>query len=141
MTTFSLDRLVSAFKSEPQLEAAAQSEREALVDLMVWTMYVDRHIAAPEQAEIERVVSELSWTDGRGVDAFINASMRRSRDVLGNAEAEARYLATIAAKLESDVSRRRAYDACACVAAIDGEVSPEEHEHLAKVAEALDITP
>ena len=45
-------RVLNLFRDRAQEQQPSQPQREALIDLLVWTMFADRHVALPEQAFI-----------------------------------------------------------------------------------------
>lgn len=129
------ERLVDLFRDHAQQGAGmTQAQREALVDVLVWTMFVDRHIAAPEQTFIEEQAADLRWSAPRPIGAFIDASMGRIRKVLGDDGAEESYLEDIARRLADDPARRGAHAACGELSRVDGEVARPEQEHLDRIA-------
>jgi hypothetical protein len=116
-----------------------QEQREALLDLLVWTMFVDRHIAAPEQAQIEREARGLPWEGYNPVELFLDASVRRIRDALGSASAEEAYLCDIATRLGDGEARQRAFRAAQEMAGIDGNLAEKELEFLERVRASLGL--
>jgi len=134
MASHLFDRIFGKLRQElEQQTCRSQQQREALLDVLVWTMFADRHIAAPEQAEIQREARDLPWESGRSIDLYIDSAVRRARDVLGRAPAEEAYLADIAARLEDSAARSRAYEACRELAGADGELAPAEMDLLERV--------
>lgn len=104
----------------------SQCQREALLDLLVWTMFVDRHVAAPEQAHIKKEAAGLAWEGRLPVDRYVDASVRRIRDVLGSPDAERAYLEDINIRLGDEPTRVRAVYACQELTEADGQVAPAE---------------
>lgn len=116
-----------------------QPQREALVDLLLWTMYVDRVLALPENERIERVGSETSWDSATPFPQYLNASLARVRGILADdAKAEA-FLEDIYERLGSSEMRRQAYEACRTLAQSDGEVAEEERRFLERIRERFDL--
>lgn len=138
MTTSLLDRLAAAFRNADQVRLR-QAEREALVDLLVWTMFVDRRIAISEQNMLLREAGELPWESLVSVENYIDGATGRARDVLGNAAAEERYLADIAARLSEPSARAQAIEACERLVRADGDVAELEAAHIARVRRAFGL--
>ena len=134
MTTNLFGKLLDLLGSHSGGEAsAAQQEREALVDLMVWTMFVDRHVARAEQGFINERAGNLPWEGAYSLEVFVDASIRRIRDTLGSETAEEAYLEDIQGRLGSPEACRRACDACADLAKVDGDLAPAEAAHLERI--------
>jgi tellurite resistance protein len=119
--------------------AETQAEREAMIDLLVWTMFADRHVAAAEQ---QRIVSEtklMKWDAAAPADHYIDKSMLRARAVLAGDRPAEEYLDEIAARLGDEPMRRRALAACEALAEVDGEVAEPERTLLEAFAERLGL--
>ena len=112
-------------------------EREALIDLLVWTMFVDRHVAIPEQNFVRQTAGGLSWQSARPLEVYLDASVRRIRDLLGSEEAEQAYLEEIAGRLPDPDSRKRALQVCEQLASADGELAPAGRAGLEEPGEEL----
>lgn len=136
MTSNLLQRLGAIFGS-PEQSRLRQAQREALVDLLVWTMYVDRRIAVQEQNQLQKEVGALPWENPLSVEVWVDDAIRRARDVLGREEAEARYLDSIAARLAEPEARAQAIEACERIARSDGALGAQETAHLERVKKAL----
>lgn len=133
-----IERLIRLIR-ERAVPAAAQPQREAMIDLLVWTMFVDRHVAG---AEVERVAAEargMAWDAPAPVDHYISKSMGRTRAVLAGERSADDYLDEIAARLGDDEARRKALAACEALATVDGAVADEERAFLARLAAHLGV--
>jgi uncharacterized tellurite resistance protein B-like protein len=138
MTTHWIERLSSVFHGHARADLD-QRQREALIDLLVWIMFVDRHIAALEQESVEEAAAGLPWDSPQPVEVFLDGSVRRIREVLGDSEAEAQHLAELASRLIEPAARERAYAACERLARIDGQLSQRELELLERIRAALGL--
>jgi hypothetical protein len=131
------DRLTQLFKKSP-LGDADQQQREALVDLLVLAMFIDRHVANAE-GELIRARAEggpdVAWQGSRSYQQFFDASVRRTRDVLGSDDATRAYLEDIALRLETDEQRDKALAACRELVDIDGERAEAEENLLSQARE------
>lgn len=130
-----LQRIFTVFRDDPTLAQRGQAQREALIDLLVWTMFVDRHVASMEEAQIRKEAAGLPWEGIRSIESFIDASMRRTRDVLGSEDAERAYLDDIHERLADGPARQQALAACEALIAIDGDRAASELAHLERVTE------
>ena len=138
MTSNLFDRLLELLKGPDQAEAS-QQEREALLDLMVWTMFVDRHVARAEQSYIKEQTEGMEWAGAYPPEVYLDASVRRIRDALGSEAAEDAYLEDILARLTAPAARERAYLACTSLAGADGEMAPAEAAHLQRLKVRLEV--
>ncbi len=138
MTTNLFGKLLDLLGDQPGGDDdAAQQEREALVDLLVWTMFVDRHVARAERSYLAEQGRGLKWEGVYELDLYIDASTRRVRDALGSETAEAAYLEHIVARLGDEQARARALEACQALAEADGDLAPAEEAHLERLRAAL----
>lgn len=133
-----LQRLASIFRS-PEQTPLRQPEREALLDLLVWTMFVDRHITVQEHNALLREAGALPWESLVSVANYIDGATGRARDVLGREDAEENYLADITSRLAEPAARAQAIEACERIVQADGEVAEQEAAHLARVRKAFGI--
>ena len=132
------ERVLKIFRDDPAQAQRDQAQREALIDLLVWTMFVDRHVAAVEEAQIRKEAAGLPWEGARSLERFIDASVRRARDVLGSQDAEAAYLDDICDRLADATARKEALVACETLIGIDGDRAASELAHLERVAKRLE---
>lgn len=113
--------------------AMKQEQREALLDLLIWTMYADNFLAFPENEEIESVAQEMDWTSVTPVRQYTATSIARIRQARAGRETFDSLLNDIYTRLGSDEMRTRAYEACQHLAQIDGQVAEEERQFLSAV--------
>ena len=133
-----IDRFIELVR-ERALPAVAQGQREATIDLLVWTMFADRHVAGAEAVRVAAEARKLAWDAPAPVDEYIGKSMRRARAVLARERSAEEYLDELAQRLADDATRRRALEACEELAAVDGAVATEERELLDKMARHLGL--
>ena len=110
-----------------------QSQREAILDLLLWTMYVDRRIAVPENEQIDQLPEEFSWRSVTPFSLYVNTSLARVREVLSDPEAAETLLADVQRRLDTEATRRKAYEACNRLACADGQVAEEEARFLERI--------
>ena len=116
-----------------------QREREAMVDLLMWTMYIDKVLTLPESDKIDRLAEDLTWTSSTPVGQYINASTSRVRDALGDKDKAAALLEDIHRRLDNEEMRREAYEACCDLAQADGQVADEEAQFLTLLKRELNV--
>ncbi|MEM1202711.1 MAG: hypothetical protein AAGN66_05735 [Acidobacteriota bacterium] len=142
MTVF--DRLLALLRSgsaaEPDASPTlAQAQREALVDLLVWTMYVDRHLALAERDTIEGHTRDLPWDAVTPLPTFLEAAVTRARDVLEDDNLAGEYLDGISHRLGTAEARRRALVACHELIASDGRLTEGEARHVKRVERRFEL--
>ncbi len=124
-----IDTLTRLFRHTDDV-AGHQQQREALLDLLVWTMYADDFLALPENDEIERLAEEMAWESITPVPQYLNAATARIRHVRAGQEDAGDLLDDIYQRLGDDETRTRAYDACRRLARADGKISEGELQFL-----------
>lgn len=118
-------------------DGEAQQQREALIDLLVWTMFADRHVASAERSYIIERGQDLPWEGVYRLEVYMDAAVRRIRDSLGSETSEQAYLDDIRERLGTTQARRRAYRACEALASADGDLASAEQTHLERLRLAL----
>ena len=119
--------------------AGEQSQREALLDLLLWTMYADNLIALPESEHIEQLAAELSWESPNPPVQYLNKSVSRVRDVHSNPKDAQDFLDDVFDRLRTREMRLEAFQKCRDLAGIDGQISDEENRRLDLIKHRFDI--
>lgn len=136
------EQLVQLFRPGEPPPEDPQAYREALVDLLIWTMFVDHHLALAEQELLDSITDDLEWTSLTPLAHFVHESTARARAVLeGGESAAAEYLLSIRDRVHRPEHRRRVIDACRAVINSDGKLRPQEVEHLKAVSRSFQKTP
>lgn len=133
-----LKQLTSLFKRVDETDMQ-QRQREAMVDLLVWTMYADKVLALPENDRLDHMAEDLTWESTTPFSHYLNMSTAKVRDVLGNEDKAEELLNDISRRLETPAARQEAYDACCDLAQSDGEVVDEEVQFLNKLKSTLRV--
>ena len=119
--------------------ADEQKQREAMVDLLIWTMYADNVLTLPENEKIDQVTEEMSWNSPVPAQQYIYASIAKVREALDNSEKAESLLNDISERLQSDAVRLRTYEACRDLANVDGEMDDKELSFLNTVKTHFEI--
>lgn len=119
--------------------ADAQRQREAMIDLLLWTMYADKLLALPENDRIDQLADEMEWNSPTPASQYLNAAIAKIRDVLEDAEKAVVEMNSIYERLGTDEMRKDAYMACRDLAQIDGDVADEEREFLNSVKQRFNL--
>ncbi len=127
-----LARLKGLFHKFEEL-SISQPQREAMLDLLLWTMYADRVLALPENERIDQLPDELSWDSVTPFPLYVSTALARVRESLADPDEAQALMDDVYARLGTEAMRRRAYDACRDLSGLDGDVSEEEAAFLERV--------
>lgn len=119
--------------------ADAQQQREAMIDLLIWTMYADKLLALPENDRIDRLTEEMEWDSPTSPTQYLKISIAKIRDVFNDDEKAAAEMNSIYERLGTEEMRRDAYVACRDLAKADGEVASEEMNFLNTVKQRFNL--
>lgn len=119
--------------------ADAQQQREAMIDLLIWTMYADTVLTLPENDRIDQITQEIEWDSPNRPSMYISQATPRIRDVLSDETRASELLDDINRRLGTDRMRREAYEACRELAGADGQLADEEMKLLQAVRERFGI--
>lgn len=120
-------------------EPLNQTQREAVVDLLLWTMYVDKSVHYRESDQIDEIAAELSEDLDLSLLSHIKKALPRIRDMAFNQENWSSYLIEINEDLENESVRRSAYQLCLEVAEADKDMVDAELQFLDIVKESLNV--
>lgn len=133
-----LDQIRGLFKRIGS-SADRQEQREAMIDLLIWTMYADNVLTVTENDRIDELTEEMRWNSGTPAPQYLNVSIARVREALDDPEKSESLLDDIHERLGSHDMRVRTYEACRDLATADGEVAERETRFLARVREHFQI--
>jgi uncharacterized tellurite resistance protein B-like protein len=131
-----LKSLQSFFGSMAQNDTK-QSEREASIDLMIMTMFIDKSLKLAEDEILNEYVKNLSWESPLSVDKYFGVATAKVRSALGNAEKMDALLADIKSRIVSEQTKQQILKACQDLAIADKDLSNEEQDFLDRVAKIL----
>lgn len=108
-------------------------QRQALLDLIVLTMYLDGNLASLEAARVQQILTAMGLDTPYDRDREFDASVTRMRPHSENLE-DARACATKLAKLFTTAEQqRRVLDLITEFIESDGQVAPSETRFLSVV--------
>lgn len=106
--------------SGPAADGWQQPEREALIDLLLLTMFIDQRLTLAEGGLVDREVAALQW-EGRGkVEDYVEAATRSIRERRSTDDGRSNILASVRERLNSPEARQRAMAVCQALVAVDG---------------------
>ncbi|MBW4672091.1 MAG: TerB family tellurite resistance protein [Cyanomargarita calcarea GSE-NOS-MK-12-04C] len=114
-----------------------QSEREASIDLMIMTMYIDKSLKIAEDETINEYAKNLLWESPISLEKYLGVATAKVRNVLGDAEKTNAFLEDVKSRISTQEMKKEVFEACKNLAHADGELSKEEQEFLDIVATLL----
>ena len=102
-----------------------QTEREAIVDLLHYSLYADSHIALKEGEMLSELVGVIGWDVASAFQTYEAKSVAAAREAKENADAKKVFFDSIAERLQSAESRALAVDLSKQLLAADGTVDKE----------------
>jgi len=109
-----------------------QSQREALLDLLIAAIFVDSQLSIKEDEALDYAFQSIGWDGVNPRHVFICSSMTRARRVRDSDEATARYINSRVTVFADEDSRSMAIDLLERVFVADG-LAESEAEFLARV--------
>jgi uncharacterized tellurite resistance protein B-like protein len=106
-----LQRLFGNATAKPA-DGLVQPQREAIIDLLLVSMYADNRIATSEDEMLETELYAFSWESGISPENFLNASTARIRAALVDEAKTQALLESIRQRLGSAAAKQRALALC-----------------------------
>jgi len=104
----------------------AQSEREAIVDLLLLAIYADNHISLDENQVLEDGLSDLGWDSGTSVSMYVNTANTKARNALSDETSHAEFMDSVTTRLNSATSKEKALGLLTELFEADGTSVAEE---------------
>ena len=130
-----IQRLFQA-KPEPT-DGLTQPQREAMIELLLLTMYADNRISLQEDDLIDSKLHQFDWESGIQPEYFLNQATQRIRAVIGHPEQEEKLLVSIREILATPKIRQQALLLCERLIESDQTTAPSESTFLAQVKQTL----
>jgi len=107
------------------LTAMTQPQREALLDLLVLSIFADTHVSLTEEETLQARIQGMGWESEKPREIHFLNAMHRARAAIDSAEATDLFVAVRASQFSTPASRLAALEAIRSVVASDGH---GEHE-------------
>lgn len=130
-------RLFLGVGSVPSNDGLTQDAREAIVDVLHFCMYADRHIAASEDAFIEKAARKLSWSPTISYESYEAKSTGAVTRALGDAALRADFLQSVKARLPKAADRDLALALASDLMVTDGAKTAAESKVLVELRQGL----
>ena len=122
-----------------EISRLTDSQRKALLDILILAMYADARLDLGEDARLQRVLEAMGVDDEYDRDKFLDDAITRLRDYAQNAQ-RARTRAVELAKSFTDPEQcRGVYQLIEQQVNSDNSVVPNEHEFLSAMHQALGL--
>jgi len=107
-------------------DGLTQTQREAMIDLLLAAMYADRRVALQEDENIAAQLHTLSWDSGTAPETYLDQATAHVRDAVATKEGEVRLLEDIRDRLGTREARQHAFDLCVTLLKSDATETAEE---------------
>jgi uncharacterized tellurite resistance protein B-like protein len=125
---------IQSLYSHVAVHATANSEHEAVVELLLLVMVADRHITGEELDEIRMISEDSGWeSDTFSFDQHLGPAMAKVRAAVSDGQVDA-LLDDIDGRVASSVLRAALFSAARDVAGVDHQLDESEQSLLAQVA-------
>ena len=116
-----------------------QTQREALIDLVVCTMYIDGAIRYEENEQLDEVVARLDLDAEAPLTLYLYKAIAHLRDLWHDAEQTDALMAEHAARLDTPALRHAAFSLCEAVARSDDDLAAAEGDFLGRLRRHLQL--
>ncbi len=116
-----------------------QKQREALVDLLVMSLYADNLIRTEEEEKLREKLATLRWQSSKPLDYYLNEAITRVRDVRSSPEALDGFIAYASERLETKYAREKAWNWLQQLFFGDRQLSERENQLARQMQAALGI--
>ncbi len=106
-------------------DGLTQAGREAIVDLLHFGVYVDKHIALAEDKMVEDAARKMNWDPKISFDYYEGKSIGEVSRIGNDEKARVEFFASICARLPKLEDRKRAFELLKKLYAIDGTTDAE----------------
>lgn len=123
-----IDFLTNLFQKENSSDNYTQDEREALLEIILLSTYIDNHLDLSEKKIIESEVKSLAWESVTPVENFISEKIGGIRNANNHESFKKEILTSIQKRLFSEESKKSAYAFCEKVLMADGTKTKTESD-------------
>ena len=128
----------TVFRSSPKTaDGLSQAAREAIVDLLHYCMYADKHIAAREDEFIEATARKLDWDPSISYESYEAKSSGAVTRALSDQTVRREFLQSLKTRLGDARERQLALDLANQLMKVDGTKSESESAVLTELKALL----
>jgi hypothetical protein len=121
------------------LSEFTDSQRLALLDLLVLAMYLDRHLGADEDARVKRLLLAMGADNAYDRERMFGESVNRVRPYADNPETVQRHSAKLAKRFTTQEQCRQVYALLEELLACDGQVTAVEKRFLDALRDTFQV--
>jgi uncharacterized tellurite resistance protein B-like protein len=114
-----------------------QDEREAVITLMVVTMYADKRLTLEENSVLRRYEKLIRWESGRSLSDFFGNLVATVRSAMRDEAKSAALLADACGRIRSQAIRTLTVKACNDMVGADFKTSAQERALLTRIVAGL----
>ena len=133
------DRIHSLFSSLATGKSE-QSQKEAIIELLIMTMYADKSLKLEENEAIMKYIQTLEWQSPMSVEYYLGIATAKVRKALETSEKTHSFLKDISNRVKTVELKKQVLQICNNLAMADSEISPEEKEFLQRVAKVFQVS-
>ncbi len=113
-----------------KLSDLTEPQRQALLDLVMLTMYADGHLTSAEDARVEGLLTAMGYTDAYDRQQLFDASVTRIRKYAENPDQARANAANLASAFTSREQRREIYKLLEEMVSSDAHITSVESQLL-----------
>ena len=121
-------------------DKSEQSQKEAIVELLIMTMYADKNLKIEEDEAIKRYIETLEWKSPMSVEYYLGIATAKVRKALESPEKIHCFLEDISDRVKTVELKKQVLQICINLTMSDSEVSTEEREFLQLVSQIFQVS-
>ena len=121
-------------------DGLAQTQREAIVDLLHYCMFADGMVTISENQFIAANIEAFSWDPKISIEYYQDKSIGAARAALDNVEVKGKFFSSVSQRLASAEIRVKAFGLCEKLFAADGSKPAGEFAVQGEIRKALGIS-
>ena len=133
------DKIHSLFGSLAT-KKSEQNQTEAIVELLIMTMYADKSLKLEEDEAITKYIKTLQWESPMSVEYYLGIATAKVRKALESPEKVRSFLEDISNRVETVELKKQVLQICNQLAMADSELSNQEKEFLQLVAQVFQVS-
>ncbi|HEU6447835.1 MAG TPA: hypothetical protein VFV23_05310 [Verrucomicrobiae bacterium] len=115
------------------------SQKRALLDLLVLGMYADGNLDLIEDEKAQRILDSISFASDTERQQFLDGSFTRARQYNISPASQRGYVSQIAKQFPTPALRRKVYNALEDSLSSDNKIADKERELLILVTEEFNL--
>jgi hypothetical protein len=135
----SMKILANLFKAKEVNQSSddlRQEEREGIVDLLLFAIYMDNHLSFAEDQVLKNKIDRMDWESATGVDLYVDMATNKVRRALGDSSLEEAFILSLKERITSEAAKQKALQALDALFYSDG-VDPRETQFKDMIAATL----